>query len=148
MAYTGQSSGVTKEQADALLDVQQFVSEYGTPVTINIRAEANVRRDAYGSIKARTPPTNPVSFTIGAHPFQHNPTQRMLEKAGMRERQDLIIWTAMKDWLDQGIDPSGFEVERTTITTADGVQWKIKERSHQSEIGNQELYLVLGLEHV
>jgi hypothetical protein len=145
----GANPGVLKEQADMLLDIQQMLTTgsnaIGMPVTINIRGEANLRRDLYGSIKALSTPAK--SFTIGAYPYQHQPSQRQLEKAGMKEHVDLIIWTAMKDWTDQSIDPGTFDLERCTVT-ADGRQWKIKDRAHQNEYGNQEAYMVLGLEHM
>jgi hypothetical protein len=60
-----------------------------------------------------------------------------------------MIHTAMQDWRDNGVDVDrgNFDLERITIT-ADGQQWKVRERSHQSEFGNAELYMVLGLEHL
>lgn len=147
MAYLygtpGASKPILDEQLDLNKDIQTMMNEIGMPITINIREEANVRRDVYGSIKSWA--TAASSFTIGAYPYTHSPTQRQLEKAGMKEHHDLIVWTSMKEWLDRGLDPNGFDMERCTVI-ADGMQWKIRERSHQNEFGNVEAYMVLGLE--
>jgi hypothetical protein len=141
----GASEAILREQADLNTDIQSMANEIGMPITINIREEPNVRRDTYGSIKAWGPAAK--SFTIGAYPYNHSPTQRQLEKAGMKEHHDLVCWTSMRDWLDQGIDPNGFDMERCTVI-ADGVQWKLRERSHQNEFGNVEAYMVIGLEQM
>ena len=143
----GASKAILDEQKDLNLDIQMMMNEIGMPTTFNIRGEAGVRRDLYGSIKAWTPTVEVVKFTIGAYPYTHSPTQRQLEKAGMKEHADLLIWVSMREFLDRGIDPNGFDMERCTVI-ADGMQWKIRERSHQNEFGNVEAYLVLGLERM
>lgn len=138
--------GVKCEQQDALRDVQALVNEYGMPIQVNIRTDADVRRDEYGSIKSLA--TSEKVFNICAYPYTHSPSSRQLEKAGLREECDLLVWTAMKDWIDNGIeDPWSFDVERCTIST-DGMRLKIRERAHQSEFGDIELYLVMGLKRI
>jgi len=138
--------GVQCERDDALRDVQALVTEYGMPVEVHVRTEGDVRRDEYGSIKSLS--TSELVFTIGAYPYTHSPSSRQLEKAGLREECDLLIYTAMKDWIDHGItDPWAFDVERCTIAS-DGMRFKIRERSHQSEFGDVELYMVLGLKRI
>lgn len=139
--------GVQLENLLASIDVQNFHNEYGVPVTVKIRNEGEVARDLYGSIAGRK--VAPASvMNIGAYPYTHSPTQRQLEKAGLKEHCDLLIGTAYKDWTDAGVDPQfGFDMARMTVI-ADGVQWKIKERSHVSEYGPSELYVMLGLERM
>lgn len=143
----GASNAVQRELNDIDVDIAESLNEIGMPITFNLRGEAGIRRDLYGSIKTWTSTTIIPPFTIGAYPYTHSPTQRQLEKAGMKEHCDLLVWFAYVEFSKRGIDPFGFDMERCTVW-GDNIQWKIRERAHQNEYGNVEHYITLGLERM
>ena len=130
------------ERDDALRDVQTVCSEYGMPITVEFRKEADVRRDVYGSVKGRSAETD--GFVISAMPFLNNPNRRDLEKAGLGENADAMAHTATKDWTDQGWSFDDIDAERTTIIRG-ATRYRIVEKHAASQFLDAFLYVILGL---
>ncbi len=133
--------GMTFEGRAAMLDQQAAAREIGRQVQINIRIESQVTRDLYGSVKKAAA----SSFITYANPFIDSPSKRQLEKAGLRESNDLIVKLPMQDFIDNGYpDLDQLDITRMTLS-ADGQQWKFRERSHDTHIADLAGVAVFGL---
>lgn len=135
--------GIDFERKTALLDAKWVVDEYGDPITFYERDESNVTRDKYNSIKVRA--SRPLDKEMRAFPIQTNPIDKDLTKAGLREKVDVIAYTAMQDWNDANIDPWNFDINRSTVTWKKGT-YKIKERGFANQFEGTYLNVTLGLE--
>jgi hypothetical protein len=136
---------VVIERDAALLDVQRIVAEYGSPLVVMVRGEANLTRDLYNSVAGR--PTDAPRLSIFAFPLIHDPNDRQVEKAGLREKYQAIAWTAMKDWTDGGMTFATIDAERTTVVV-ESRQYRVKEKGQASVFGDTALYVTLGLERI
>jgi hypothetical protein len=122
-------------------DAQQLAHEYGYLMTIRVRDETEVTRDAYRSVVARTEPT---AIAIYALPIDYQPNERKMEKAGIRERVDAIATTPYLDWSDAGMTFKQIEAIRSTVVI-DGQVFEIKEKSLTGPVGQRFIYVNLGL---
>lgn len=134
----------------AMKEVACITSNYGTQIEIHDSTESNIVRDEYASIIAV-----PSTFTaVYAFPILFNPTRKDLEKAGIAEHVDVIMYVARKEFLDKGLSyASSLDVGRTRIIykvpgvtggTEPGMQFTLKEKSLISQFGGEYLYVVLG----
>jgi len=96
------TTGVTLEKNCALIDSKHEIDERGMAISYYPRGESNIQRDKYNSIKRKSSVT---AKTMRAFPVNYNPIDDDLRKAGLREKVDVMIYTAMKDWIDLSIDP-------------------------------------------
>lgn len=134
---------VNLEGLHAQLDAQEYCRQYGQLVTVKLRNEPDVKRDEYNSIKSR--PTNKTATgTFGAYPVQYQPTERQLEKAGLRERCDVAIYLPVLDFKDLGYDFVDIDATRSTVIV-DGEEFQIKDKARSSQFGGLWLYITLGL---
>lgn len=139
---------VSFEYRAALRDAQAAAREYGNPVRVNLRGEADVERDAYGSIKSRT---TSAALPVKAAQIDYTPTQRKLEKAGLEQECDCVVWLAVQDMADLGVDFNRFEVSRTTVTIlatpeeTGGTLYELREKGRASQFANGYLHWTLGL---
>ena len=151
---TGRSTNntVPLEVADTLQDVQDANHEFGEPVTVNLRDEANVNRDRYGSVKSRL--TAKSTLTVYVYPHDTNPNERKLQVAGLTEMSEALIWTPAKDWFDAGVDFFDIDVERTTITfddaSASGAKrtYRIIQKGRASELGGIHRYFTFSIKRI
>lgn len=139
--FTSASEGVYLDRQGALADVQNIVHERGMMVKVQIRNENQILRDSYGSISERM---DSVSFFVKAFPVEMNPSQKQLEKAGIRETQEAVAWMAYKDFTDAGYTPEAFELIRMTVIM-NGMQYQVKERGLVSQFADAFLYVTFGL---
>lgn len=149
VTVTTSSSDVSRDACEALRDVQQVANDFGTPVTIRQRVEADVSRGALGAVKIRSiVPT----MTVYAYPVDRSPDKRALEKAGLRDEAECVIYTPMKSWSDAGaidlgnLGPSiaALDVTRTTVIM-DGTEWKVSDKGLAGRVGSTPLHVTLGL---
>lgn len=141
-------NAVDFDRQAALVDVRQIVTERGKAVTIHLRGEENVSRDKLGSIKSRTTERKQLNFY--AFPIRFNVTEKYMEKVGLREKTQVIIHTAMQDWLDQGYSMNqlkDLDMIRMTVVI-DSVKYEIKDKSLYIQLGDSFLYVVLGLNKI
>ena len=137
-------TGASFEALCAQQDVQAALREYGQTVTMHIRTEANVVRDNYNSIQDRPTDQTPVTAVFCAYPVQYQPSEKQLEKAGLREKVDVSIQTAVLDWTDAGWDFTKIDIKRTTVIV-DGEEYEIRDKGRVSQFQNVWLYYSLGL---
>jgi len=137
------------EFRQAMRDAQATAREYGNLVTLHLRkAEGAVSRDPYRSIKDRAGGTD---FPFKSPQIDYTPTKRQLEKAGLREDCEVVVWLVAQDLEDAGIDFNGLEQTRTTVTIgaipgeSGGATYQLREKSRASPFANGFLYRTLGL---
>jgi hypothetical protein len=133
--------GVSEEKRDALIDTQMICQERGRLVKISLRDEQDITRDAYNSIKRRT---NVAGLSCYAYPIEPSPTEHQMEKAGVKENVDSIIYTAMQDWIDAGLNYEDIEVIRSTVEL-EGCRYQVKAKNQTSQFSDTYLYITLGL---
>jgi hypothetical protein len=137
--------GVDQEKSLALQDVQQICQERGNLVSINIRAEGNIQRDNYGSIKSRE--TQLISLQFYAWPVHFNPSEKVREKTGLKEKCELSIHTSMQDWIDAGYNLKRLQDIDLILATVvmNETRYEIKEKVLYSPFQDSFLYVVLAV---
>jgi len=135
--------GVDHEFKLASCDIKRTIDQYGAPVLIRFNVESDVKRDKYGSIKNRVKNDN-NKFNPNAFPITFSPTDKQKSNAGIRENTDVIIWTAMLDWMN-----AEYTIEDLNSIKADvilnGRTYEIVDKSLKDQFGLNFLYVVLGL---
>lgn len=134
------SECIQHELCCALQDAQDIIRERGNDIIIYKNDESEIERDIYGSIKKRTQ----VQCDFKAFPINYNPTQDILEKAGIKENVDVLVTTASQDWTDNNIN----------FNDIDGIRWEVElngelftiaEKNRINMFGNVYLNYILGL---
>ena len=141
---TNAQPGVYLERQYALSDTKSLVDERGDTVELFLRKEPDVIRDSYNSISTRNT-TSAFHAFFRAFPVQNNPSDKQLEKAGIRERADIIVYTSFLDWLNAG---KGFEdIDMTGRMTAivQGTTHEVKSKGLAGQMNDGYLYITLGL---
>jgi hypothetical protein len=118
------------------------IDEIGMPIVYYSRGESSVQRDKYDSLKRRTVVDG---INMYAYPVTYNPIDKDLKKAGLREKVDVLIYTAMRDWNNNNINPevdinaarASFKIRERTFT--------IKEYGLISQFQDTFLYATFGL---
>jgi hypothetical protein len=129
------------ERCGSLKDVQQIVNCEGTMIEYTLRDEDQITRGSYNSVKKKT---QNIQVLLKAFPVNYSPSRKLLEKVGLREDNEVIIHTAMKDWQDKGYNYDDVEIIRSTVKLNDNT-YKVKEKTLADYVGNTGLYIVLGL---
>ena len=130
------------EQQAAQLDALNIAKEYGALVTLNLRAEGNVVRDSYNSIKSR--PTTAFSLSVSCYPITYAPTERELVRAGLKEMCDILVYVPVKALDDAGATYEDIDITRSSVVL-DGRTHRIREKARVSQFGTVWLYYSLGL---
>ena len=134
--------GVQLERDNALSDAKNFVDEYGVEISIYLRGADAVFRGGYNSLATKNSTTLPL--VINAYPVEFSPTDDQMEKAGLREKSACQIYTAYKDWIDNGYTIR--DINQTTATVdLYGERYLIKEKNLVSMFADSFLYLTMGL---
>lgn len=135
---------VSHERDQAMLDVSMIVNEYGEDVILYGRCEDAITRDKYGSIIYSQVEGFPPRFDLKAYPVDHQPNRQQMEKAGIREQCEAIVWFSMKDIIDKGLTFDGIGVQTYTMTI-DGNDYGIRDKAKVNPYGDQHLYLTIGV---
>lgn len=134
------------ETTAALNDIKCLVEEWGADISIRPRTEKNVARDAYGSIKrfnvTETAAITPVD--VKAYPLNFSPTQRDIDKAGLKDDTEVIAWIPRQYFIDANIEFDQLDMERITFLIQNK-PYEMKDKAQQSQIRNEFLYYVFGL---
>ncbi len=130
-------------QASALEEVRRTRERNGTPITIQILDEAGVTKDNYGNIIARP---SPVTKTIKSYPIRFDPTDKQLEKAGIRTKVDVIFWLSTKRADQLSLSFKDIDTVRAVVIhpVKDGVEYRIKQKQNIGQYGDKFLYITLG----
>jgi hypothetical protein len=137
-------SRVALERNNALIDVQQQCREYGKPVTVSLRAEAQIQRDAYGSRKGYLGDT---VLQTHAFPWTESPSRRNLERVGLAgtlEGIDAVASTPTKDWTDAGLGFDRIDPGRVSVMVG-GQRYAVASRGQASAFADSHLYITLAL---
>lgn len=134
-------SGMTFESEHALRDVQAKANEYGTLVRFFDEDESSIRRSRYNSIKSHSVPSG--INTIYALPVDNNPSKYTLEKIGLSEDTQLVLYTPMQSWIDEGLTIDDIDMVRWKMEVH-GIEYKITTKKEYDQFGDVFLYIVLG----
>lgn len=140
--------GIGLEAATLRQVAQDTACQFGTSIILKLFGESDIVRGSLGTIQRR--PTTGV--TIKAYPVERQPDARKLEKAGIREEVDVVIWTPAQSWIEAGIvedDRLGesfasIDMTRSTVIL-DGQEWKIADKGFATRIGDKPIHITLGL---
>lgn len=142
LEFSTANVGTYHERVCMLKDVQNIVKERGDLLKINLRLEDNIIRDKYNSIQKRK---NEKIYFFRAYPIEYSPAENRLEKAGLRQEARVIVYTAMQDWIDAGIDYGDINLDLKQTATLQGETYEIIEKAFVSQANDSYLYITLGL---
>ena len=132
------------EQCGALRDIYESSNEYGDIVFIYIRDEEDVSRDLYEDMKFGKISPDVIPISMPAFPIQFQPNRKQLEKAGVREECEVLIYTPMYSWNREEIDFEDIDAVRSTVSLR-GSKYVIKEKGLSSPFTDTFLYITLAL---
>jgi len=130
------------ERDNALLDVQLEVDIYGEEIKLRLRDETKIDRDSYSSIKQRDLPASEI--VVKVYPVTFNPNQHQIEKAGLREMVDVMVYLPMKNLTDNSYEFEDIEMIRSSVILR-GIKYWIKDKTYSSQFLDSFLYVLLGL---
>lgn len=131
---------MSAESTAAKLDVYRVCLSYGVPITLFFEAESDVIRDEYESVISRS--TSPW-VVFNCHPIEVNPSQKAIEKVGIREMVDLLIYLSTYEWEQKGYSYSDLDLILDQISFQNE-NYKIEHRKLYSNFSSDYLYIVLG----
>lgn len=124
----------------ALVDVQCQINEVGLEVRIEDNQESTLARDKYRSIARNVSPT---IITVYAYPADFNPNEKSIDRAGLKESVDIILWTPFKTWTDNNIAFLDIDLIRWEAIISDE-SYVIRDKALNGQLGSGYLYVVLG----
>lgn len=141
--------GITHEKELALIDARNAIWERGSDIIINLNEEQKITRDKFGTIKKRENVSSP-QLTFKAYPIKWNPTEKELDRAGIKERVHVTVKTAMQDWNDAGYDIDTLKDVNSIRATIiiNGAKYEIKDKVLESQFADTYLYVLLGLNKI
>jgi hypothetical protein len=137
--------GVIHEKEHALIDCRDIIWERGNDVKFLVNNNSAVNRDKFNAIKSIDNWT--PAFTIKAYPINYSPTEKDMLNAGIKERTQVIIYTAMQDWNDNGYtlqNLKNLDMVRWRISL-NGEMYEMRDKNLVSHYYNTFLYVTLGL---
>ena len=139
--FTPASVGVYHERNCALIDAENEINERGEKVIVIYRTESNVTRDRYNSIKKRQQTTK---YILNAYPITIDPSKRAMEKAGLREEVDALMYTPMRYWNTQSVEFKDLIAEKITVKLR-GETYELSNKGMVSQFSDTFLYITFGL---
>ena len=138
--------GTNMEKNQALADARNIIREQGALVTIRLHEEGKITRDSFNTIINRDTTQTP-GITFYAFPIIFNPTAKQLADAGIREQTEVLIKTALLDWVDNGFTMDTLkEIDSIRATVIiDNAKYEIKDKQLDSQYQDTFLYVHLGL---
>jgi hypothetical protein len=145
-------SALASEAQAALREVSQMLGCYGTDCVLYDGSEANIVRDEYGGIVKYAN----AGVTLNCQ-FIPNPTDKDLQKAGIRDLVEGIFYLSTYDCNNVGIGYedvigpdditllyAGIDLIRQIIRFQ-GTEYKLKAKNRVSQFGGSFLYITLGV---
>lgn len=134
------------ETQAALLDAYCVAIEWGMSIVFRQRFETQVLRDRYNSVARYNVAESVASLAVDmrTYPAQFSPTTRDIEKSGLRERTEVIIYIPAKYFIDNNIDFERITPEFCTFDILGSV-YEIRDKARQSQFRGVFLYYVFGL---
>lgn len=143
MTFPNARAAMPFYSSNALIDTQYFCNLLGKQITIKLHTDATINKDSYGSIKSKQ--VNP-GLTFYSYPLTYSPSQKQWEEAGLHEKVDVMIKTAMKTWNDYGYTMErlqSLDMIRAEIII-DGQRFEIKDKVLESQFFTTYLYVLIG----
>ena len=142
--------GVYFDRVNTLADIKNIMDERGNLLKIEIRTEIattpEVTRDDYNSIKRRKPVISPnVPLFFRTFPVHYQPSEKQLEKAGIREQANVIAYTAMADWIAAGYNFSDIDLNGKFTCVLDGETFELKDKGLYGQVADSFGYITIGL---
>ena len=128
----------------ALTDVECQVNEVGLELTFESIIESDLRRDKYRSVQRNIDVPTSRTLTVYAYPAIFSPNTKQIEKAGLFEPSDIIVYTPMKTWIDASFTFDNLDLIRWDVVVNDAV-YHIEEKTRYGQLGSDYLYVVFGL---
>ncbi len=132
---------IVMPQVCSLADIKNIVDQYGIAIIIQLRNEPEITRDKYNSLKKRG---TPDTISCRAYPIDYSPSEYQLEKAGLRLNTEVMIHTAMLDYINNSVDFSDIEIKRSTVILESN-RYEISSKNKIGQVQDSWLYIVLGL---
>lgn len=137
--------GIVHEQEHALIDVRDKIWERGETVQIRLHEETTVERDKFNSIKRKLNTSPRLNYK--AFPITFNPTEEEMKGTGLKERCEVVLYTAMLDWNGDGYTLERLEdidLTRASVIVR-GAKYEIADKALHSQFYDTYLYVILGL---
>ena len=83
--------------------------------------------------------------TLGAGAVPGKEASDKLEKAGIKENADVVIYTAFKDWLDAGLGVNDIDISGRLTCIMQGETFEIKAKGMKDQFNDVFLYITIGL---
>lgn len=142
LVMTSASPCVFWNQVSAQKDIHDIVNEQGDVMKVVLRSESDVARDNYSSVNKRD--QEKVIF-IRAYPITMMPNTKQIEKAGLKDRCDVLAYTAYQDWAAEGIEFEDIEYTGRTRVMWRGTTYEIRDKGVQVQLSDSFGYITLGL---
>jgi hypothetical protein len=142
LQFTGAGVDLVWDRISGQTDIYNLIDERGDIIKVLFRDESDVSRDSYNSILKRN--QNKVIF-MKAYPITFQPNSHQLEKAGLRQTCDVLVYTPYLSWNNEGINFEDIEYEGRTRVVLRGNEYEIKEKGVESQLGDSFGYITLGL---
>ena len=139
---TTMNPGTYLECMNALSDVKQIVDEQGDIIKLINRNESDITRDNMGSVMQRN--QNTVYF-FNVYPVIYSNTVKTISKTGLMENSDIVVKTAMQDWINYGIDIDDLEFAGRSTVQFHGNDYEIVQKLPESQKNDTYLYLSISL---
>ena len=130
------------ETMNALADVKSITDEQGDMIKLINRNESDITRDNMNSIMSRN--QNTVYF-FNVYPVIYSNTVKTISKTGLMENSDIVVKTAMQDWINYGIDIDDLEFAGRSTVQFHGNDYEIVQKLPESQKSDTYLYISLGL---
>ena len=141
--------GLEHEKDQALIDARDIIRERGQIIKIRLHVEGKIERDEFNTIiKKDTTQTPGIDFY--SFPVIYNPTDKQLEEAGIREKTQVLVKTAVQDWIDNDFTVDtlkDIDSIRATVIIG-GAKYEIRDKNLDSQYQDTFLYIHLGLNRI
>lgn len=137
--------GIIHEKEHALIDARDMIWERGESIEIRLHNESTVDRDKFNTIKKRNNTSPELNYK--AFPITFNPTVEEMKGTGLKEKCQVVVYTAMLEWNDGGYTLERLEdidLTRATVIVR-GATYEISDKALNSQYYDTFLYVVLGL---
>lgn len=141
------TAGIAHETESALIDAQETIRVMGKAITIKLYFDNTVTKDKYGSIKSKG---TAETLNFYSYPLNMNPTEDDFRECGLKEKTDILVKTAMRDWTAAGYNMERLhelDLIRAEIII-DGMRFELKSKVLESQMYDTYLYVLIGANRI
>ena len=133
--------GVDLETTNALKDAQDIIQERGNTLILNSMEESDLNRDIYNSIQKKVVAEE---YTFFAFPIVYSPNRFQLEKAGIKEKVNVIVTLATLDFTENEVSYKDIDNIRWEVILDEEV-YLIEDKNKINHFNSTFLNIVFGL---